>query len=174
MHNCANPVFDTTHTNTAPGKTYSGTGNGYGHGHSNGSAGVSGAAGDASNGNYAAATGSASDKKYTTPSTKTSPGLSSKAITTGAEAKNTSNTSNTSTGGGAGAKMDPIDAPADSTRGRLMRHMTSLDSQLKRCAAELIFLLCDEDRKCHYKNIFLSALSRHIVLSSVVCVHMCQ
>lgn len=43
--------------------------------------------------------------------------------------------------------MDPGDAPMHTCRGRLVRHMTSLDSQLKRCAAELVFLLCNEDRK---------------------------
>jgi hypothetical protein len=48
--------------------------------------------------------------------------------------------------------MDPADAPPDSLRGRLMHHMTSLDSQLKRCVAEFLFLLCGEDGeslRCH-------------------------
>ena len=47
----------------------------------------------------------------------------------------------------AGASIDPVDAPAGSLRARLLRHMTSLDSQLKRCTAELLYLLCNEDGK---------------------------
>jgi hypothetical protein len=45
--------------------------------------------------------------------------------------------------------MDPTDAPEGTLRARLIGLMTSLDSSLKRCAAELLFLLCDEDRKCY-------------------------
>jgi hypothetical protein len=43
--------------------------------------------------------------------------------------------------------MDPEDAPPGTLRWLLLRHMTSLDAHLKRCVAELLFLLCDEDRK---------------------------
>ena len=64
-----------------------------------------------------------------------------------------STTSNNGNGNGVGSSVtatkkkgiDPTNAPADTLRGRLIRHMISLDSQLKRVVAELIFLLCDED-----------------------------
>lgn len=45
------------------------------------------------------------------------------------------------------ALMDPQDSESGSLRTRLLSFMTSLDSQLKRCAAELMFLLCEEDGK---------------------------
>lgn len=53
------------------------------------------------------------------------------------------------------AAMDPTDAPPDSLRGRLLRHMTSLDSQLKRCVAEFLFLLCGEDGESHIFSRFV-------------------
>ena len=61
----------------------------------------------------------------------------------------------------AGASIDPVDAPAGSLRARLLRHMTSLDSQLKRCTAELLYLLCNEDGK---SLLYLLILSQSLCL----------
>jgi hypothetical protein len=41
--------------------------------------------------------------------------------------------------------IDPIDAPKNSFRFLLTELMTNLDVNLKRCSAELLFILCDEN-----------------------------
>ena len=46
------------------------------------------------------------------------------------------------------AKMDPTDVPPGTLRCYLIKLMISLDSQLKRCVAEFLFVLCLEDGKC--------------------------
>eukprot|EP01032_Pedospumella_encystans_P019394 gene19394-22046_t len=43
------------------------------------------------------------------------------------------------------AKMDPTDVPPGTLRYYLIKLMISLDSQLKRCVAEFLFVLCAED-----------------------------
>lgn len=49
---------------------------------------------------------------------------------------------------GSQRNVDPRDAPVGTLREKLLRLMTSLDTNVKRCAAELVFTLCDENRKC--------------------------
>jgi len=46
------------------------------------------------------------------------------------------------------AKMDPTDVPPGTLRCYLTKLMISLDSQLKRCVAEFLFVLCLEDGEC--------------------------
>ncbi len=46
------------------------------------------------------------------------------------------------------AKMDPSDVPPGTLRYYLTKLMISLDSQLKRCVAEFLFVLCLEDGEC--------------------------
>jgi hypothetical protein len=60
--------------------------------------------------------------------------------------------------------MDSTDAPPDSLRGRLLRHMTSLDSQLKRCVAEFLFLLCGEDGRSPLSFCSVTALCMSCML----------
>lgn len=46
---------------------------------------------------------------------------------------------------GSQRNIDPRDAPVGTLREKLLRLMTSLDTHVKRCAAELVFTLCDEN-----------------------------
>ena len=48
------------------------------------------------------------------------------------------------------AKMDPTDVPPGTLRYYLIKLMISLDSQLKRCVAEFLFVLCLEDGECNF------------------------
>ena len=41
--------------------------------------------------------------------------------------------------------VDPRDAPRGTLRGELAHLMISLDSNVKRCAAEFLYVLCNED-----------------------------
>jgi hypothetical protein len=45
------------------------------------------------------------------------------------------------------ALMHARDAPADTLRGLLIKQMLSLVHHIKRCASELLFVLCDQDGK---------------------------
>ena len=54
-----------------------------------------------------------------------------------------------------GSNLDPIDCPWGSRRGRLCELMTSLDPHVKRCSAELLFALCDDDGKRHTDTVLL-------------------
>ena len=46
-----------------------------------------------------------------------------------------------------GSSLDPVDCPSGSRRGRMCKLMTSLDPHVKRCSAELLYALCDDDGK---------------------------
>jgi len=46
-----------------------------------------------------------------------------------------------------GKNMKPINAPPGTVRWKLIRLMTSIDSNVKRCASELLWTLCDGDSK---------------------------
>lgn len=60
-------------------------------------------------------------------------------------------------------KMDPTDVPIGTLRYYLVKLMISLDSQLKRCVAEFLFLLCAEDGKCAAAIHYLCALRCMVV-----------
>lgn len=42
-------------------------------------------------------------------------------------------------------KMDPTDIPPNTMRCELIKLMTSFDSNIKRCVAELLFALCKDN-----------------------------